>query len=127
MLEVKTESGIKKYIEIEEDFDTFLVKADNEVIESGIRYENSTDIIESCKIIAKEDVTANYSDWVDIKSYYKGVKVSCEDQDGKVRVELHKTSIPEELKNEFTYEEYIFDRGTEWPAIKSSRYYKNRR
>jgi hypothetical protein len=124
MLEVKTESGIKKYKEIEEDFDTFLVKADNEEIDSGIRYENSSDIVDSCEIIAKEDITANYSDWVDIKSYYKGVKVSCEDIDGKVCVSLSKYSIPEELKNEFTYEEYMVDRGTEWPPIKSSRYYK---
>ena len=81
MLEVKTESGIKKYKEIEEDFDTFLVKAVNEEIESGIRYENSSDIIDSCK---KEDVIAHYSYWLNIKSYYKGVKVSCENQDGKV-------------------------------------------
>lgn len=121
------EVNSEKYICVDEDIDTILVKTtDNHEFENGftiLKKEEDWQYGETinCKLVKKTDVDSCYYDWEDKKSYFGSMEVSCKETDGGIRVELLKE--PQEYKEEFKYEEYIIDRGTEFPPHETIRYY----
>ena len=99
------EINSEKYICVDEDIDTILVKTtDNHEFENGftiLKKEENWQYGETinCKLVKKTDVDSCYYDWEDKKSYFGSMEVSCKDTDGGIRVELYKE--PQEYIDEF--------------------------
>lgn len=120
------EVGTEKYLYVDEDIDTIMVRSmDNTKLKNGFTiikkvYSGHCETMR-CKLVSKEDVTAYYNDWDETHSYFGTMRCSCDDIDGRVCVSTY--NEPTEYANEFTYEEFDEDRGTEFPPLRSHRYY----
>lgn len=128
IIEVDTGNQIEKYEYVSEDIDTYIVSSDDiDLSHEGFiirqrQYDNSI-IKKKCKLVKKEDVKSHYSDWNETRTYFCGISCSYKEMDGFIRISA--LTIPDELISEFTYEEYMQDRGDQFPPIKSHRYYKD--
>lgn len=125
-IEVGTENGTEKYLYVDEDIDTIMIRSmDNTKLKNGFTiikkvYSGHCETMR-CKLVSKEDVTAYYDDWDETHSYFGTMRCGCDDIDGRVCVSTY--NEPTEYANEFTYEEFDVDRGTEFPPVRSHRYY----
>lgn len=131
VVEAKTRNGIEKYWFVDEDIDSFMVcSMDGTKLDDAFTIIRIYDALYGtpipgetirCKIVKKENVTACYDDWEIKNSYFGTMRCLCSDIDDYVRVEVNEK--PTEYADEFTYEEYDMERGTEFPPIHTSRYY----
>lgn len=125
-IEARTENGTEKYLYVDEDIDTIMVRSiDNTKLKNGFTiikkvYSGHCETMR-CKLVRKEDVTAYYDDWDETCSYFGTMRCGCNDINGRVCVAIY--NEPTEYANEFTYEEFDVDRGTEFPPLRSHRYY----
>ncbi len=123
MLIITTNSGTEKYKVVAEDFDSFVVAGIDKPVENGFLYTNRYETEASCMIIKKDQVDEYYNEWEDTYDLYKGIRVDCYEEDGKVEIEV--SDVPEELEKEFTREEYLdYARGDNYPPFNSVRYLK---
>lgn len=116
------------------DIDWFGTKSNRNTVEEKskgdtlplISVEYDSNIVEKkCKLVKKEDVIRHYDDWKKARSYFCGMNCEYKEMDGFIRIKPFKSDMPQELINEFVYEEYLFDRGSEYPPMKHHRYYKD--
>lgn len=127
-IEIDNGGQIEKYEYVSEDIDTFIISSDGiDLTQEGFKlkqrqYDNSI-IEKKCKLVRKEEVARHYSDWNETRTYFCGISCSYEAMDGFIRISAF--TLPDELMNEFTYEEYLEDRGDQFPPIKSHHYYKD--
>ncbi|MDE6748653.1 MAG: hypothetical protein K2K21_06275 [Lachnospiraceae bacterium] len=151
IIEINTGTQIKKYEYIREDFDTCIVSSDDiDLSQEGfilkqrnykhigstiekrsihddlptLNSQYSMDIVDKkCKLVKKEDVIRHYDDWNNTRSYFYGMKCTYKEMNGFIRIEPLKSKLPQEYMNKFTYEEFLMDRGDQYPPIKTHRYY----
>ncbi len=125
IVEIKTNSGIKRYSFVDSDIDTVMVRSmDGSEISDGfhIIYRHNSAWKEEmiCKIVRKADVAALYSDRDKTEEFFGSMDACFHEKNGCIKVEVHK---PTEFEDEFTYEEYMVDRGGNPPPVQLSRYY----
>lgn len=128
IIEIDAITQIEKYEYISEDFDTCIVSSDDiDLSQEGFilkKNKYSSNPIElKCKVVNKEDVIRNYDDCNSVCSYFCGIRCTYKEMDGFIRIEPFESEVPQELLNEFKYEEYLFDRGDQYPPIEHHRYY----
>ncbi|MBD5495710.1 MAG: hypothetical protein HDR12_15435 [Lachnospiraceae bacterium] len=151
VIEIDAGTQIEKCEYIGEDFDTCIVSSDdidlskegfvlkrrdykhvNSTIEKNSIHDDlpilnsqySMDIVnKKCKLVKKEDVIRHYDDWNNTRSYFYGMECTYKEMNGFIRIEPFRSILPHECMNKFTYEEFLIDRGDQYPPIKSHRYY----
>lgn len=128
IVEIDAGTQIEKYEYISEDFDTCIVSSDDiDLSQEGFILKknkySSRPVEIKCKLVNKEDVLRHYDDWNSTHSYFCGIRCTYKEMDGFIRIEPFESEVPQELKNVFTYEESLFDRGDQYPPIKHHRYY----
>ena len=116
------------------DIDWFGTKSDSNAVEDKskgdtiplISVEYDSNIVEKkCKLVKKKDVIRYYDDWNKPRPYFCGISCGYKEMDGFIRIEPFKSDMPQERLSEFTYGEYLFDRGSEYPPAELDRYYKD--
>lgn len=128
IIEIDTDRQLEKYEYISEDIDTYIISRDDIALsQEGFilkQRDYSGGIIEKkCKLIKKEAAKRHYHDWNETHTYFCGMNCSYKEMNGFIRISAF--NVPQELINEFTYEEYLVDRGDQFPPIKSHHYYKD--
>ncbi|MDE6749763.1 MAG: hypothetical protein K2K21_11990 [Lachnospiraceae bacterium] len=128
IIEIDTGEKIEKYEYIGEDIDTYIVSSDDIdlskegfILKQGKYSRNPVEI--KCKLVNKVDVIRRYDDWTKARSYFYGIRCTYKEMDGFIRIEPFESEVPQELMNEFIYEEYLFDRGDQYPPMERHRYY----
>lgn len=123
-VEIKTNSGIKRYSFVDSDIDTVMIRSiDGSEISDGFhiiyRHNSAWKEEMSCKIVRKSDVAAIYSDRDKTEKFFGSMDACFYENNGRIRVEVHK---PTEFEEEFTYEDYMVDRDN-YPPVQLNRYY----